>query len=331
MVTVHIAFFPAGDENTASSRIRVFSTARILQKRGIPFSIGASPEANVHYVQKGVTPQILSTIRSAKQKGHAVIYEIDDFGPALEYWVSAVSFRKMVRLADVLITASPEQQKLLATEYGMNHSIVLPSCIDYYPDGPMPLSQPQGDRLRILWFGSSGNFHLFQPYIQTLRQIQDVQLVFCMEDGAQNLVSQYEKSEFIPWSLSGFIPTLRSCHLTCLAHGGNERNLAKTNNKMITSITWGVPAIVTRTPQYLETAIKAGIERAVFSNESELLNVVENLRSPEARRQYLESAQPVLWQNQSPDAITDAILEIAGGIPHTGPIRRWIRVIGSFF
>lgn len=326
---LRFAFFPAGDENTASSRIRVFSTTRIFQSREIPFSIGETRDANILYIQKKVTSKILNEARKAKRKGHTVIYEIDDFGEALAYWVSPKLLRRMVRLADTIITATPEEAELLETLYGIKDPITLPPCVDYYPDQPARTTHDSNDPLRILWFGNSGTFPSFERYLKTLLGLPGVQVVVCMDEAGQELVSGYGV-EFVLWDLRTFVGVLQSSHLTCLTHEETAIGRVKTNNKMITSITWGVPAMVTNTPDYLRTAQEAGVEYAVFSNEEQLKSIVDRLRSVESRRLYLDAAQPVIWTRQSPAAVADMILTITRQISPDPFLQRWYKVFASY-
>ena len=112
---MHFAFIPAGTENTASSRIRVHTIQRALTEEGILATIGYSPHADILVVQKKLTEETLRFARHAKAEGRTILYDVDDLGPALWYWTSAVFFDEMVRLADVVLTATPEQRHHLLT------------------------------------------------------------------------------------------------------------------------------------------------------------------------------------------------------------------------
>jgi hypothetical protein len=327
---VRFAFFPAGNENTASSRINVYTTARILQKRGIPFSFGSSSQANVYYIQKKVTPEILRAARRAKKEGKGVVYLIDDIGWALSYWTPPRLLRRMVRLADVVLTSTPELAGLLASKHGIRKTTIVPPCVDYYPEAPARLPVKDSKPLRVFWFGSSGNFRGFERYLRVLLTVSDVQVVICMEQAAEYLVSKYSQVEFRAWSLSDFVSILQSCHITCLNHDATPIDAGKTNNKMITSIGWGVPAIVTPTGDYYRTARAAGVEYCLFSNEDELKGVVETFRSPEVRERYIDTAQPFIWSKQSPDAVTDIMLNMAANVKAANSFGRFFQLIGSY-
>jgi len=79
---------------------------------------------------------------------------------------------------------------------------------------------------------------------------------------------------------------------------------------MIASINWGVPVIASRTKEYETTLKKVGLEYALFSNSEELTQAIERFRTAEARNEYLDRAQPVIWREYSPDTITEQFIKI---------------------
>ena len=66
-------------------------------------------------------------------------------------------------------------------------------------------------------------------------------------------------------------------------HDGSEWDRAKSNNRMITSIAWGVPAVVSCTPEFERTAIEAKVPYAIFAGKTDLPATIERLRPPEVR------------------------------------------------
>jgi len=77
---------------------------------------------------------------------------------------------------------------------------------------------------------------------------------------------------------------------------------------MTTSIVWGVPAIVSRTPEYERTARQAKVEYAVFDGPDDLDSVVDRLRSDAARSSYLTVAQPRIWSLYAPRVVARSFL-----------------------
>ena len=310
---LQFSLYPAGGVETASSRLRIYTFQAALEKRGIKSVFGYSVKSNVFFIQKKVTLEILMQARLAKTLGSYIIYDVDDLGDALWYWVSKKYFIKMLRLADIITTCSQNQLDYLLSFYDVKRSTVILPTIDYFPTEPVRLLHHNRDKLRIIWFGNASNIDMFKQYIDTLLGIPDIELIVV---SSKLWIEMHAKQLndviiFYPWSLCGFVSILQTCDLAFLMHDGQTEDRAKGNNKMIASITWGVPAVVSRTPEYERTAREIGVEYAVFSDESDLCNVIERLRPAEARNQYLETAQPVIWDLYSPEVIADKYIEIA--------------------
>lgn len=309
---LHFSFIPAGGIETASSRIRVYTLYNALVQQGVQGKIGYSLKANVLFFQKKVTMKNLLQARLAKARGCVIMYDVDDFGRSLWYWVSKKHFREMLSVADIVTVCSAGQLDLLISEYKISgKAAAIPNAIDYFPPAPVRLAQRKREKLRIVWFGNGDNFCLFERYLNALRAIRHSEIVAIVNEAAiPEFSRRYSFVHFLPWRMHDFVSNLQSCDLACLMHDGTVYDKAKGNNRMISSITWGVPAVVSRTPEYERTAKESGIEYALFSNEEELYAVIERLRSPASREQYLEAAQSVIWSRYAADIIARQYLDL---------------------
>jgi hypothetical protein len=257
-------------------------------------------------IQKKVTPEIMSIARKARRRGCTIIYDVDDFGDALWYWVPRKDFEAILNLADLITTDTlGHRTQVMAFRRHLNVEVI-PDAIDYSP--PHPVMPPLADEspLRILWFGTVSNIGLFARYADSLASLPNVKVVVATGvSSIPGFTARYPGVEFVPWSRTEFISVLQSCHLTCLMHDGSDSDLAKSNNRMITSITWGVPALVSRTPEYARTAAECGVEDAVFGDERQLATVVGRFRGAERRNHYLGLAQPIIWNKYAPLSVAD--------------------------
>ena len=321
-----IYFLPAGDENTASSRLRVFSLSSSLKKLGVQVDIYPAEYENildvqtrfdeldhtdVLVIQKRVTPEIISYVDRAISNGAFIIYDIDDFGPALWYWTPPRLCQEMLLRANLITTDTIGRAKWLLQSQKRLNVKVLPNSVDYSPTEPSKLEPTTRSPLRVLWFGTSSNLHMFTKYVKALGSLSDIQIVIC--GGFGELIHSLCPElnfEVIPWSLNNFIPILQSCDLSCLMHDGSLYDRQKSNHKMITSICWGVPAIVSDTPEYARIAREADVDDAIFSNAEELLKALQKYRSSSARKAYLEKAQNIIWEKYSPDKIAREFVKI---------------------
>lgn len=310
---LRFAFLPAGGQETASSRIRVYALQRALKAGGVDARLGFHLGANVFFFQKKVTGWNLFQARIAKMLGRVVIYDVDDLGGALWYWVAEKNFRKMLQIAHVVTTCSAKQLDLIRQRHPIKSGHVISNTVDYFPDGPVKLEPRDTGSLRIVWFGNSSNFSLFEKYVEVLLGMQNTELFAIVDESdIQQFRAKYPKISFLPWTVNGFIPKLQQYDLAALMHDGAPEDQAKGNNKMITAITWGVPAVVSRTPEYERTARESGVEYALFSNDDELVLAVERLRTTDARKSYLDVAQPKIWERYSPDVVAKQLLCLAG-------------------
>lgn len=321
-----IYFLPAGDENTASSRLRVFSLSSTLKNLRVQVHIHGADHENildfktrfdelgtrdVLVVQKRVTPEIISYVDRAISNGAFIIYDIDDFGSALWWWTSPRLCYEMLLRANLITTDTIGRAKWLLQSHKRLNVRVLHNSVDYSPTEPSKLEPIKRSPLRVLWFGTSSNLHMFTKYVKALGSLPDIQIVIC--GGSEELVNSLCPElnfEVIPWSLNNFLQILQSCDLSCLMHDGSLYDRQKSNHKMITSICWGVPAIVSDTPEYARVAREAGVDDAIFSNAEELVQAIQNYRSSFARKAYLEKAQNIIWEKYSPDQIAKEFIEI---------------------
>ncbi len=305
-----ISFLPAGDDRVASSRIRVHSVVEALRRQGAGATTHYDAGADALVIQKRVTPERIAVARSARRSGQLLIYDCDDYGAALSLWAKEKDIRLMFELADVVTTNTPEFASLYRDAYGARRIELVPDVVDYYLPSPLPVSELPSATLTVLWFGNATNLDLLRPYLAALSALPSCSLIVCTDARAQSMLDLNANMRFIPWSQAGFPTVLRSAHISFLPHAESGADYAKSNNRMATSIAWGVPAVVSRTPAYERTARGAGILDACFMNSAEARDAIERLRDPPGRAEYIHKAQPIVWRTHSPEAVAARWLEV---------------------
>jgi glycosyltransferase involved in cell wall biosynthesis len=310
-----IVIIPAADEHVASSRIRAHTFMRELLALGRPHTLHLTDDCSAVLIQKRLTKDILDFARRQRRRGLAIVYDVDDFGHALDHWAPISLQRQMFQIADLIITATKEQSQIVCSHHPVHDITAISNCIDYYPAKPLPCNSFPSEKTRVLWFGNAQNLWLLEKYVPAILSSGSVELVICTNpSGSTDFLMRWPQTLLVPWELASFVDTLRSCHVTCLMHDGNHIDRAKANNRMITSITWGVPAIVSNTPAYVETAAEIGVPRAVFNDPAELSSKIAELTDSGARRSYLEAAQDRTWQIYSPRTIALEYLTAIDGV-----------------
>ena len=306
-----IAGFPAGAVTIASARLRYHAIVRGLAEHGVTTVEGYSPDAQLVYVQKRLTPEVLAMAQQAQARGQRVWYDVDDTGDVLNTIAPSALLGRMLALADLVTTGTPWQRAALIASYGERVIHLFPNLADYDPVKPDTRPQREADPLlRILWFGYASNLRLLRHYLTVLATLPSAEILVLTNTGGRPFRNAPAAARFAPWALETFVQELTASHLSCLMHDGTADDRAKTNTRMVTSIAWGVPAVVSRTPEYERTARECGVEDAIFDGPEQLIEVVERLRSADARTRYLARAQRVIWAQYAPQVVVDSVLTI---------------------
>jgi hypothetical protein len=298
-----VSFLPAAGYSTASSRIRVYALRAALRKLDVESTIGYCSVADVLVVQKRLNPRIVELSAAFKAFGGLVVYDCEELGSALAYWAKDDELRAMFRIADIVTTNTDEFKAEFSSRFGANFVAIVPDTVDYFLEAPLPTVCSAGPGVQLLWFGHHSNIRMLLPYLDLFEKESDFFLTVCSGERGRSILGSRRRIRFITWSLAEFPRLLRSFHLTFLPHGEDKADRAKSNNRMITSVAWGVPAIVSRTPAYEETACLAGVMDSCFRTIEEAENCIVTLRSIRAREQYLNKAQSTIWSKHSPVAV----------------------------
>ncbi|MBK7955624.1 MAG: glycosyltransferase [Candidatus Accumulibacter sp.] len=244
-----------------------------------------------------------------------IIYDVDDLGDALWHWVAPRHFRAMLRIADTVTTCSLPLLQHLAKNYPTITVANIPNAIDYFPSGPARRPLPSNTQLRLVWFGNSSNFWMIEKYIPALLAIPESELwIISNLDELGGRTKTHPGVRFLAWSLGDFVSMLQQCDVAVLTHDGNKEALTKGNNRMTTAITWGLPVVASRTPEYERTADESGTSRWLFSNPRELVEAIEHLRNEKVRTDYLDVAQPAIWRRYAPPVIATSLANLAFGL-----------------
>lgn len=306
-----INFIPAADSRTASSRLRVYELAGALREMGSDARINSNQFSEFLIIQKRVTLDLLEQAKIAKLAGSYIIYDIDDSASALWYWVQPRLLFEIFSLADLITVDTPERAHWITKVSPWLACEVIPNPVDYGIRSPKAHQANNGDDLKICWFGSSPNFQTFVLHLRVLAETPKTRIVVCgasHSDRNQFLFSR--NIEFVDWEPDVMESLLCESDLVCLSHYGRKEDARKSNHKMITSISCGVPAIVSNTPEYARTAHEIGAPDSIFSDNKTLLDCVETYRSKQKRDEYLKRAQPLIWNKYSPEVCAKHFLDV---------------------
>ena len=214
---INICWVPRYHENGASSRIRVYSIHKQINKNFPSFTskIRDTSEADVLVVQKDISPNVISKI--IYFKGFTV-FDFDD--P-----IRDKDLKNMANLVDIITTDTKCRKAKFDKLNTGKECIVIDDCLDYGIEEPYP---PPIQTKNVCWFGNTQYLSTGQWMVPI---INDSGYIF----------------NDIKWELNTFFENLRKNSLCVLSHHGSE---CKSNNKMLVSIACGIPCIVSESDSY---------------------------------------------------------------------------------
>ena len=310
--SLSISWLPAGDINTASTRLRCFSMHEKLKLLGHESTIGFDPSAGILLVQKLCDTSVLQKVYSFKKLGKPVVFDIDDFHSGC--WGTDFQIRSMIRTADLVITANQEQRDYVRRIYPESESCrhgvcFLPNPIDYQIHKPHRREHINGRRLRIGWFGNSVNLSSMDGLIETLRSTRHSK-VFLITNPDPLIREKWSWATVIPWSVEGFPSLVSSLDIIVLNHPDEEPRCFKSAHKMVISVCLGIPVVASDTPDYRRVAESSGVADYLFRDPEKLEELLRKLRDPGARNEYLASSQDLMWSQFNIDTTGNRLVEI---------------------
>lgn len=326
-----ISILPAAGITAASARLRAFQLCDALKNAGQDAAITVMEDADVLYIQKRITDDILLYAHHVRNRGGIVIYDLDDSGKRALDWLNIQphQWQDMFALADAVTTDTESRRQLILQEYPDADIHLLSDSIDYCPPTPFRSKPEKDERLKVLWFGHMSNLKLITPYLETLlNQNLDFYIVTNPESLPQLRLTLPEVN-FIPWTLDSFPTILRACDLAFLIHQGDVSDQSKSNNKMLASIVNGVVPIVSSTPEYAALATAVGAQDSIFSSPEELVLAIEKYRSRESRDRYLDNAQPFVFENYGPSTVAKNFLALVDQLKQKRQAASHTTAVGS--
>lgn len=317
---VNVIVLPAGNEETASTRLRALPImTQLKEKRTIGFSelINIKDARDyILWIQKKISENHLLLAKKLKKSGAIVIYDCDESGEALSYWATPWLVFEMFHLADWITADTPERLNWIKRSCSLARHAILENEIDYgSPRNTIDKIRRirNGEAMRVLWFGNSCNLLSVASASSIFRDSKEYQLVLCgatLDDA--NRFFPGCKPEIHQWSREGFLDLLYTCDISILSHNSSLSDQRKSGHKMITSICHGVPVIASATPDYSRIASYAGVEDYLFHRSDDLDRLMQSLLDEETRKHYILTAKPRLLDKYYPGSFADNAISLLG-------------------
>lgn len=234
-----IFFRPIQDQNTASSRLRVWNIQPHIKNSVVAIADKYSKEDTL-VIQK--IPDI-DLLRKAKTEGARVIYDIDDF-----YWENP-EYKVMLDECDH-ITVDTEEKKKMLSEY-KDKVTVIPDSLDW--DGTKKESYGEGV---IGWTGYGNNAQYLNPILDKIPF--PIRLV-TTSDWPQYIHGKGENIQSRPWSLAMVDKYLAECDIGLYYLPKRDFEQCKSANKLLKNWAIGIPTYTSPMPAYVEAMKAAGV------------------------------------------------------------------------
>lgn len=271
-----IAYYPAGPRATASSRLRVWKIADVLEKLGHEVTVNKSPfSADVLIVQKRTDAELY--MQMCRERGIKVILDVDDWLPEMQY---------MAQFADIVTVDTAAKLQLFPG------ATVIPDALDI--DEGVETAPYHDDELKwIVWYGNSENeYHA--------RHVQ----VACHKLDLEFFAITGSK-----WGLSTVDRMIIDYDLVVCPYRYDGPQSAewinsKSANRILKAWALGMPVAGTPIPSYVD----AGLQYCATSVD-EWVAALEALRDPAAREADAERGR-VIASAFTADKVAEQWLEV---------------------
>lgn len=229
-----IYFLPWSDQNTASSRLRVFN---VLPHMNASLDLPQKYEkGDVLIIQKALRPDEMA---KAQRQGAKVIYDIDD------NFLDQRGFVEMAENADLVTVGSSYFHRWFPD------APVIDDSLDW--DG----TKKKKEKTNLVGWHGYGNNAYINAVAPTLeKKGYKIRTIVCKEYMPQYETDGYEVKE---WNLKTIDKNLAECDFHAFFLGDDDFSQAKGMNKLIKAWAIGVPAFVTYTPEYDRVFRESGI------------------------------------------------------------------------
>ena len=241
---MNIKYFALGNEDTASSRLRVYKIAVALNQMGHSVrvttdEVRGTPSEHLIVVQKRL--DLRRHMKEWLKRGMRVIFDIDD---PLDTEVPPCS----------LLTVG---SKFLAKQY--KNSIYVPDCLDV--DNVNLFKRIHSDKLqKVCWFGNECNLYHAEPVRMACKEL-GMQLVVVTDLNTKEGLLEWDGVCYQQWDRATVDRRIIDCDLVVCPYvdggrWGEEWVNAKGENRLLKAWALGLPVVGTPIPSYMEFKIK---------------------------------------------------------------------------
>ena len=297
------------DINEPTYRITFLGLIKASQKLGFKceFVENLTSYPNVIFSQRHIdpnNPKINAFLKDCKQNGTKIIVFINDV-----YKEDGVRLDSWGNIADIILCPTEHHKDFIQSLVDIPVKVMIDS-IDYNLDAYIK-PQNQNPIPKICWFGYPESYHKsmfrYEPIIEKMVKENKLQYFLITNP---SLPTQFP---IIPFNSENFTETLKTFDGCILSHSPLDYNIntfVKSPNKLILSITLGVPCIVSNTPNYSSIMDQTNLSNYKFSGLKSFENSLNLLIDNKNRELYLNQSQQHILDQFSYLKMGEQFLEI---------------------
>ncbi len=319
--TARIAWMPAGDRSLPGSRLRAYIPADSLRSVGWNTAI-VDPRRAEHWdivvFQKIYQRDTIALARSLKERGTKLVFDLCDnhfYNPddAPKLRDRTQRLQEMIDLMDAVSVSTSEIAKLIRN----TRAVVIDDPIDYPTisrwlglrlKAASLFRGTRPSRLRVVWHGTAGQSQPPTGIIDVQRVLPELEELNRTVPLSLTVISNSRKQfrrcihgasfpiRYVTWRLSSFPYHIRQHDLCVIPISINPFTICKTNNRLVSSLLFGLPVIADPITSYEEFS-----DCVLFGNWSESL--LRYARDPELRREHVRRAIDYIRSKYTPDRV----------------------------
>jgi len=255
-----IYYLPIGNENTASSRLRVWNIQPFIKDSAIGLPENYR-KGDLLIIQKTLN---IDELRKAKTQGAKVIYDIDD-----RYYTDK-RYMEMINSADLVTVDTDEKKKELID------SVVIPDSLDW--DGT--IKEDYEDNGILGWTGFGNN----SQYMNGLEIPEDMNLRLVTSSDWGSYYTKEAQSR--PWSLAMVDKYLAECDLGVHFLPKRRFEDVKGMHKLLKNWAIGLPTYTSAMPDYIKAMKEAGLGKKYLITEGSQIKPTHNKSDINKARKY---------------------------------------------
>lgn len=313
------SWVPAGSKNVASSRLRAYKPCEYLQSKGVDCEIFNSKNKKNYSVvifQKRFSRSDQNLALELRSNNTKVIFDIcDNYFESHERIELSVleNFRSFVNLCDHITLSTTELSKFLHRPFSIIEDSQDAQNIrlkDLVLSSLSKLNLKLKGTDELIWFGNSGypknnvgvfGLRLIISELNQLAQLKKIRLSI-VTDSKKRAVEATKGAKFpinfVKWNRDSFARYLLQAKVALIPFSDNSFNRVKSNNRVVTCLSHGVPVVATMIPSYYSF-------KEVIKAENWCENIKCYLDNPQLAKKDIFSGRKIISALYSDKIIAD--------------------------